>query len=80
MKYGKSIGKHAQSRNISLTKSFTEAWQFYFGHEPNTRELWEDVRRYKEIGAVPIYVSQFLKSKISDYTPVRIPMGIPQLA
>lgn len=80
MKYGKSIGKYAEARGISLTKSFTEAWKFYFGHEPNVRELWEDVRRYKEVGAVPLYVSQFLKSPVSDYGPRKAYVGIPQFA
>lgn len=62
MKYGKSIRNYAEVRGISLTKSFTEAWRFHFGHEPNLRELWEDARRYKEVGAVPVYVSEFLNS------------------
>lgn len=80
MKYGKSIGKYAETRGISLTKSFTEAWYFHFGHEPNVRELWEDVRRYKELGAFPLYVSEFLQSPISDYTTRKIQVGILQFA
>lgn len=80
MKYGKSIGKYAEARGVSLTTSFTEAWKFHFEHEPNLRELWEDVRRYKEIGAVPLYVSQFLRNPVSDYTPRKMRMGIPQFA
>ncbi len=80
MKYGKSIGKYADARGISLTKSFTEAWRFHFRHEPNVRELWEDVRRYKELGAVPLYVSQFLRSPVSDYIPLKTHVGIPQFA
>lgn len=80
MKYGKSIGKYAEARQISLTKSFTEAWHFYFGQSPNVRELWGDVKRYKDVGAVPLYVSEFLKSTASDYHPKNVPMGIPQFA
>lgn len=80
MKYGKSIGRYAEARGISLTKSFTQAWIFYFGHSPNVRELWGDVERYKSVGAVPIYVSEFLKHPESNYSPSRSSVGIPSLA
>lgn len=67
MNYGYTIARYAHEKELTLTDAFTEAWHFHFGHNPNLRDLWNDVKKYKEIGAVPLYVSEFIRNEIEKH-------------
>lgn len=63
MNYGYTIARYASEKDITLTDAFTKAWHYHFGSKPALRDLWNDVKKYKEIGAVPIYVSEFIRNE-----------------
>lgn len=80
MIYRKSIGRYAQARSIPLKDAFVEAWRNEFEVDPNWAEIWQDVRRYKEIGAVPAYVAHFLDTPTVEHISKMPLLRIPAFA
>lgn len=80
MIYRKSIGRYADARSISLKDAFVEAWRFEFEVDPNWQEIWGDIRRYKEVGAVPAYVAHFLDTPGVEYVNKMPSFRLPALA